>query len=109
MPSRSAEVDKDEPAVVAAGGNPATERDFLARVFGTEGVAMMGAVGHGGVLSFQFVSFKNWSECAVVEGFLGAGGEMLEFHERPFLTDHDGVASAEGLSFLESACRFWRT
>ena len=42
-----AEVDEDESAMVAAGGDPAAECDFVAGVFGAEGVAMMGAVGHG--------------------------------------------------------------
>ena len=43
-----AEVDKNESAVVAAGGDPAAEGDFGAGMFGAEGVAVVGAVGHGG-------------------------------------------------------------
>jgi hypothetical protein len=42
-----AEVDEDEAAMVAAGGYPAAECDFVAGVFGAEGIAMMGAIGHG--------------------------------------------------------------
>jgi hypothetical protein len=52
-PLTVAEVDENEPAVVAARGDPAAEGDFVAGVFGAEGVAMMCAVGHGGVLSFK--------------------------------------------------------
>jgi hypothetical protein len=37
----------------------------------------------------------------VVEGFLGAGGEVLEFNEWPFLADDDGVAGTEVFGFLE--------
>jgi hypothetical protein len=46
-PLAVAEVDEDEAAVVAAGGDPTAKSDFVAGVFGAEGVAMMGAVGHG--------------------------------------------------------------
>ena len=46
-PLAIAEVNEDEPAVVAAGGDPAAECDFVTGVFGAEGVAMMCAVGHG--------------------------------------------------------------
>jgi hypothetical protein len=53
-PLAVAEVDEDEPAVVAAGGDPTAECDFVTGVFGAEGVAMMGAVGHGGVLRIKF-------------------------------------------------------
>ena len=37
----------------------------------------------------------------MVEGFLGAGGEVFEFHLGPFLADHDSVAGAEVFGFLE--------
>ena len=37
----------------------------------------------------------------MVEGFLGAGGEVFEFYERPFLADDDGVAGTEVFGFLE--------
>ena len=49
-PLAVAEVDKNEPAVVATGGDPTAKSDFVAGVFGAEGVTMVGAVGHGGVL-----------------------------------------------------------
>ena len=42
------EVDENQAAVVAAGGDPAAEGDFGAGMFGAEGVAVVGAVGHGG-------------------------------------------------------------
>jgi hypothetical protein len=42
-----AEVDEDEASMVAAGCYPAAECNFVAGVFGAEGIAMMGAVGHG--------------------------------------------------------------
>jgi hypothetical protein len=45
------EVDENESAVVAAGGDPAAEGGFGAGMFGAEGVAVVGAVGHR--------SFKN--------------------------------------------------
>ena len=53
-----AEVDEDESAMVAARGHPAAESDFVAGVFGAKGVAVVGAVGHGGVSGIKFVSFK---------------------------------------------------
>ena len=53
------------------------------------------------VLRVKFVSFKFWSESRVVEGFLGAGGEVFEFYERPLLADDDGVAGTEAFSVLE--------
>ena len=37
----------------------------------------------------------------MVEGFLGAGGKVFEFYERPFLADDDGVAATEVFGFLE--------
>ena len=42
-----AKVDENESAVVAAGGYPTAEGDFVAGVVRAEGIAMVSAIGHG--------------------------------------------------------------
>ena len=54
----------------------------------------------------KFVSFKSRGERGVVEGLLGAGGEVLEFDLRPFLADHDRMGGAEVFGFLELLADF---
>ena len=56
----------------------------------------------------KFVSFKSRGERGVVEGLLGAGGEVLEFDLRPFLADHDRMGGAEVFGFLELLADFCR-